>query len=197
MKNKNIIRILIVISILLLLIAFSDNPYGYYQFLRWFVCGTAVYSVYLLFQKIELNNNNKSFNKNYYYLLIFIYSLVAIIYNPISPFYLNRETWGILNLITILTFLFLLIKFSKINLKLNKKIIITITLIILLSLTTLIIYKKETKCLEIFTFKEVIKENSNYKGKNKQWVLYGDLDMPCEKNLFDDSDFCSYEDKKS
>ena len=116
MKDKNIIKILILFSILMLLIAFGNNPYGYYQFLRWLVSGTAAYSVYLLFQIIELNNESKTFKKNRYYLLILIYSLVAVVYNPISPFYLNRDSWETINLLTIFIFIVGFINFKKLKL---------------------------------------------------------------------------------
>lgn len=51
MKNIQNITILKIITIIMLLFALADNPYGYYQILRWVVCGVACYSAFLEYQK--------------------------------------------------------------------------------------------------------------------------------------------------
>jgi len=121
MKNKKIFIISTFFSVLILLIALSDNPYGYYQFLRWIITGFAVYSIILLIKTIELNDSNKKIKKFYYYLLVFIYGLIAVLYNPFSPFYLNRDTWKIINIFTIIILIIglLSINFKRIKIKYN------------------------------------------------------------------------------
>ena len=87
MKNKKQpIIIAKIIVILMLLWALADNPYYYYQILRWVVCGVAGYSAYLAYKQ-----SNK--------IWVWILAVTAIVFNPIAPFYLTREIWSVLNII--------------------------------------------------------------------------------------------------
>jgi hypothetical protein len=63
-----------------LLIGLANIPYGYYQFLRWFVCGIAVYGAYL-------NYSNKR------YIWVWVFGVVALLFNPIFKFYLASGAW--------------------------------------------------------------------------------------------------------
>ena len=75
------------ISIFLLLIAFFDLPYGFYQFLRIFLF---ISSIYYLFQ---LKSNS------YYY---WGWLMISIIYNPILPIFFKRSVWQNINFISII-----------------------------------------------------------------------------------------------
>ncbi len=78
--------IALVVGIMLLLAVPSIWPYGYYQLLRWIVTGSAVY---LAYQKHELGS------KFWMWLMI----AVAILFNPIFPFFLDKGVWAFLDLI--------------------------------------------------------------------------------------------------
>lgn len=61
-------------------------PYFYYQILRWVVAIVAVYSAY---QAYESKNTTWTV----------VMGAVAILFNPIAPIYLAKETWIILDLV--------------------------------------------------------------------------------------------------
>jgi phosphatidylserine synthase len=64
------------------------NPYGYYIFLRLVLCGVCG-----LAAASALTRNRQYFG---WTLVCF-----AVLYNPIIPIHLNRETWFVINIITI------------------------------------------------------------------------------------------------
>jgi len=74
-----------IIVALLLVIALLPNPYVYYQFLRWVVCLVSAYFAYVYFGK-EQNKWGWSF------------IAIAVIFNPIVPFYLSRGSWGFIDI---------------------------------------------------------------------------------------------------
>lgn len=87
MKKKiQTITIVKIIAIIMLLWALADNPYGYYQILRWVIAGITGYSAYLAYEQ----------GKNAW---IWILAITAIMFNPIAPIHLDRETWSVLNII--------------------------------------------------------------------------------------------------
>ncbi len=74
-----------ILAILFLLGALANNPYGYYQFLRWAILvigGYSAYSVYKL--------GNKSWP--------WIFGIIAILFNPLIPFTFQRGTWQFIDL---------------------------------------------------------------------------------------------------
>jgi hypothetical protein len=72
--------------------ALADNPYSYYQFLRWLILGVGAYSVYLAY-----NSGRKIWTG--------IFGVIALLFNPIIPFYLQRDTWQFIDIITAVLFL--------------------------------------------------------------------------------------------
>ncbi len=75
--------------IIMLLIALNpDNPYGYYILLR-LICCTAY--AYLAFQALKLKKEG----------WVWIFCVIAIVYNPIIYVHLTREIWSIVNIVTI------------------------------------------------------------------------------------------------
>lgn len=75
-----------VLAVLLLFGAFRDHPYSYYQLLRWFV---SIYGFYLAYGCKEKGETE----------WMWIFTSLAILFNPIFPFYFEKSTWQILDLL--------------------------------------------------------------------------------------------------
>lgn len=100
MKRFNLYPAIIVAVMLLL--SFFPFPYGYYTLLRWVVTGIAIFYAYTLYSA-QIKN-----------LWLWLLIAVAILFNPISPIYLNDKTiWNIIDVITAGFFIGLIIKFKK------------------------------------------------------------------------------------
>jgi hypothetical protein len=69
-----------IIIALLLLFAVASLPYGYYQFLRWTTCVTAVYIAVMGF----------IWDKKW---ATWVFGAIAILFNPIFPVYLTKDIW--------------------------------------------------------------------------------------------------------
>ncbi len=80
-----------VIVIIFLLGALGSWPYSYYQFLRWLVLGIGGYSAYLAY------NYEKK-------IWAIIFGVIAILFNPIIPFYLSKDTWQIIDVVVAIVF---------------------------------------------------------------------------------------------
>jgi hypothetical protein len=75
------------ISIAMLLLAIPPIwPYGYYTLLRWVVCGTSLFIAYTAY----------GLNRKFWMWLI---GLVAILFNPLIPVYLDKETWVVIDVV--------------------------------------------------------------------------------------------------
>jgi FtsH-binding integral membrane protein len=70
---------------------FPAWPYAYFQFMNWVVAIAA------LMVLNEATRNDKT-------VLVLVFGLVAIIFNPLAPFYLSPDIWQILDLATALLF---------------------------------------------------------------------------------------------
>jgi len=89
-----------ILAILFLLGALANNPYGYYQFLRWLILGVGGYSAYLAY-----NSGRKIWTV--------IFGVIALLFNPIIPFYLSRNAWQPIDVIVaIIFFVSLFFRFS-------------------------------------------------------------------------------------
>ena len=64
----------------MLLIAVAELPYGYYQVLRWATCGIAVF---IAFQAYKVGKT----------WIIWLFGLIAVLFNPIFPIHLTKEIW--------------------------------------------------------------------------------------------------------
>ena len=84
----------IIVSILLLLTFFSW-PYGYYTFLRIAVTGVTIYYSYYIYE----HNLIEKLNFWFWGLIV-----IMILFNPLFPIYLDRTTWGILDILTAVFF---------------------------------------------------------------------------------------------
>jgi len=63
-----------------LFIAIADMPYGYYQLLRFFVCGVGAYGAYLNYGQKKIG-------------WVWILGIIALLFNPFMKFYLEKEVW--------------------------------------------------------------------------------------------------------
>ncbi len=91
------------LAILFLLGALGDWPYGYYQLLRWLILGVGGYSAYLAY-----NSGRKIWTG--------IFGVIALLFNPIIPFYLSRNTWQPIDIIVaIIFFISLFYKYERKN----------------------------------------------------------------------------------
>lgn len=83
-KYKNIVSI---ISIIMLLLAIPAIwPYGYYILLRWVIATGAIFLIWVAY------NLKKTF-------WLFLMGIIALLFNPIAPIHLNKETWIVIDLI--------------------------------------------------------------------------------------------------
>lgn len=79
-------RNLKIVCAILLTVAFFNHPYGYYQVLRWTIM---IASLYLSFQYFEKKEEKYGWT----------FLAVGILFNPLLPFFFEKSTWQILNLI--------------------------------------------------------------------------------------------------
>lgn len=94
-KAKNTTNIIIKIIIAgLSFWALADNPYSYYQFLRIAIFVVGCYFAYKAYnQKPEIN------------FWVVLYGLTAILFNPIFPIYMAKDSWAFFNVVTGLFYL--------------------------------------------------------------------------------------------
>jgi hypothetical protein len=79
------------IAIVLLLWALDHHAYGYYQILRWVVCGTAAYSAFIA---VDLKKIPWAW----------ALGIIAVFFNPIIPIHLRRDSWAIIDVIAAILF---------------------------------------------------------------------------------------------
>lgn len=154
----------------MLFIALFDNPYGYYQILRWIIFGITCYLAYKYY-----NENNKN-------VWIWIFVSIAILFNPILPIHLDREIWSFLNVLVAILLFLNIFKFDKNRMiKIFKSKIfwlILLLLIILTGISLIVVYKIEQKRIEEskckFTLDDVV-ENRYFKDTEAyttKWLSY-------------------------
>ncbi|MFH1968454.1 MAG: DUF6804 family protein [bacterium] len=80
-----------IVAIILLLWALADNPYSYYQFLRWVVLVIACYTAYVAYNKQKIG-------------WAWTFGIMAVLFNPIFPFYLSRDTWQLIDVAVAIIF---------------------------------------------------------------------------------------------
>ena len=84
------------IAALMLLGALAPWPYGYYQLIRWVVCGTAVFVAFMAYDWQKL-------------WATVLFGCIALLFNPLIPIHLSREIWQPIDLICALLFVIALI----------------------------------------------------------------------------------------
>lgn len=88
-KLKNTLSTIAIVALLLAIP--SIWPYGYYQILRWLITGIAIFVAHVS-SKLEKT------------MWVLAMSIVAILFNPIAPIYLAKETWVVIDLVTAVLF---------------------------------------------------------------------------------------------
>jgi hypothetical protein len=83
--NKNILEkrphlIPCIIAAIMLFLALASWPYGYYQLLRFVVCGVSVYVAFMAY------NWHKMW-------ATWLFGFIAVLFNPLIPVHLSRELW--------------------------------------------------------------------------------------------------------
>ncbi|MFC1636345.1 DUF6804 family protein [Planctomycetota bacterium] len=80
-----------IIAALMLFGALAQWPYGYYQLLRFVVCGVSVYVAVMAYtwKKIWAT---------------WLFGIVAILFNPLVPIHLSRELWQPIDFMTAVLF---------------------------------------------------------------------------------------------
>lgn len=96
-KNWIINNWLKVVVITMLLWALADNPYGYYQFLRWAILAVGSYTTY---------SAHRAGDKVWPW----IFGAIVILFNPIFLITFSRETWQIIDVVVAMIFFMSLFK---------------------------------------------------------------------------------------
>jgi len=81
-----------IIAAIMLLLALAPWPYGYYQLLRFVVCGVSAYVALMAYswQKIWAT---------------WLFGFIAVLFNPLILIHLSRELWQAIDLICGIIFL--------------------------------------------------------------------------------------------
>ena len=82
------------VTAILLFIALFTLPIGYYNFLRWVVCLTAIYTLIISYKADGAVNFG-----------VWLFILIAILFNPIFPIFMSRSIWRVSDLIVAVIFL--------------------------------------------------------------------------------------------
>jgi len=94
-NNKNIAAWISVVALIPAAVVLW--PYGYYTLLRWVITITASFVAY------TANQLNRSG-------WMWAFVIVALLFNPIAPVHLDRETWVVIDLIVAAIFLISIFK---------------------------------------------------------------------------------------
>ena len=88
------------IAAVMLFGALADPPYGYYQLLRFVVCGVSLYIAYTAYtwQKIWA---------------VWLFGFIAILFNPFVPLHFSKELWQSVDVICALLFVVLAFVLEK------------------------------------------------------------------------------------
>lgn len=86
MKNLMSEKWYYMIPVVMLLLTFLDWDYWYFQVLRWVVAISAAFIAYY----------NYEAGSKYW---PWVFGAVAILFNPISPIHLDRETWTVIDVV--------------------------------------------------------------------------------------------------
>jgi hypothetical protein len=80
------------IAATMLFFATMELPYGYYRLLRWVICGI---SVFLAYKSYEMNKIT----------WVWIMGIIAILFNPLIPIHLDKESWMFIDIVAAFTYL--------------------------------------------------------------------------------------------
>jgi len=89
-KYKNIASLISMVMLLLAIPTFW--PYGYYILLRWIITASALFLLWIAYDLKKV-------------FWVISMSLIAILFNPLVPIHLDKETWVIIDFIVAILFL--------------------------------------------------------------------------------------------
>ncbi len=92
---------ILILLIILLLLALLPLPYGYYILLRFAVFFGLIYEII----------KNKKLNQD----TIYIFIVIAVLYNPIIRMPLGRVIWVIVNILTAIYLIYCLLKYKNLK----------------------------------------------------------------------------------
>lgn len=94
-----------VIAIIVLLLALLAMPSGYYVFLRWVICGVAVYYAHARYVATEKLDG-----------WFWILAIIVVLFNPIVPVYLyDKSLWGVIDVVVAIFFTVFIGSNKKLN----------------------------------------------------------------------------------
>jgi len=85
-------RFLRIIAAIFLFVAIGSYPYSYYIILRIITCGVSVYGIWYAYRVRK-------------FLWLWVFSAIAVFFNPIVPIYLKKDVWIGIDLAVIIVFL--------------------------------------------------------------------------------------------
>lgn len=93
-QESKYLKVALLVSALMLCAAVLPNiPYGYYGFLKLIVCAASIYAAVILRGREDLRNH-------------FIpLAILALLFNPVTPVFLSREFWMLIDISTAVYFL--------------------------------------------------------------------------------------------
>ena len=97
-KRPHLIPSLIAAAVLLG--ALGQWPYGYYQLLRFVVCGVSVYIAVMAYQWQKI-------------WAVWLFGFVAVLFNPLIPIHLSREIWQPVDVICAILFIVMVFVLKK------------------------------------------------------------------------------------
>lgn len=107
-----------IIATVSLLLAILPWPDGYYVFLRWVIFIVSGFLVYLA-------HNLKKPSR------VILFTLLAILFNPITPIHFDQETWIIIDFIAAILFLISVFEFAVIKLMNQKNNILKVFILVI------------------------------------------------------------------
>lgn len=85
-------RFLRIIAAIFLFVAIGNIPYSYYIILRFIICGVSISGIWYAYRVRK-------------FLWLWVFSAIAVLFNPIIPMHLKKEVWIIVDLAVIIIFL--------------------------------------------------------------------------------------------
>ncbi len=85
-------RFLRIIAAIFLFVAIGSYPYSYYIILRIITCGVSLYGIWYAYRVRK-------------FLWLWVFSAIAVLFNPIIPIYLKKDVWIGIDLAVIIVFL--------------------------------------------------------------------------------------------
>lgn len=90
----------LIIAAILLLLALAHMPYGYYLFLRWFVCIAAIYGVWVA-------------SKQGFHVWAWVLLPIGLLFNPLIPIHMRRQEWITFDIISAIVLILGAIKLNS------------------------------------------------------------------------------------